>query len=428
MTKCYSFYSYKGGSGRSTTALNTVNHLIREMQASPKKPILMVDADLESAGLTFFFGLRDRISGELDAAMNTTLILSTASEEEREAAFGDGADKVSKLSDDVLKEIDKNLPEDRYVFEGMRVSFEEKSMLLSLMETYNVYKAKGLKIGKKKSAERVILAFHPATLAKRLRQVHEDASLNEEEKIAKKRKVLQDFLPLATFADVSDYFGCEYGTVKFLGVDVNSDKTQVVRDYAKAAVDGLLQTCQKKNCAAVIFDCGAGTQSSAHVLHSQSDVLVYCMRPTTQFALGTEANLLKYKDVLRSSMEEKGKQDGQKPVIILPTAVPKNTMENPLCAESFATLERIVGSTQLSPVIDTYFCNHTNSLCEVELFKWREMILGIVPAEASVKNLSERTRTELAKYQSRYDGNMPQDACEAYDTYAMLAKKLVENS
>ena len=50
MTACYTFYSYKGGSGRTTTLLNTTKHLIDKMGASPQKPILLVDSDLESAG------------------------------------------------------------------------------------------------------------------------------------------------------------------------------------------------------------------------------------------------------------------------------------------------------------------------------------------------------------------------------------------
>ena len=431
-TKCYSFYSYKGGSGRSTTAMNTVRHLIEELGASPTKPILMIDADLESAGLTFLFGLRNRISGELDLAMNTTLLLSTAGNDEREAAFGNGPGHnmmIKKLTDDVLKEIDKHMPEQRYAFEKMTMSFAEKSMLLSLLEQYDIYKSRGLNSGnKKKKAERVVMAFPPAVLAKKLCDIHKSCAGDEEKMNAEKRKALQDFLPLTTFADVSEYFGCEFGTVKFLGVDVNSDKTQVMSNEAMRPVEELLDTCNEKNCAAVIFDCGAGTQSSAHVLHSKSDVIVYCKRPTMQFALGTESNLIKYRECLESSMAEHEKKEGQKPVIILPTAVPKKAMENPLCAESFAALSRIVSNRALSGVIDSSFCSVEESLGEVELFKWREMILGTRPVDSAVSGLSDETRAELAKYQDRYNGKMPSDACEAYDTYARLAKKLVENS
>lgn len=56
---CY--YSYKGGAGRTSTCYNTLPFLIEKFGASPDKPILVVDADLDSAGLTYLFGYVDRI-------------------------------------------------------------------------------------------------------------------------------------------------------------------------------------------------------------------------------------------------------------------------------------------------------------------------------------------------------------------------------
>ena len=53
--KKYSFFSYKGGSGRSTLAYNTIPFLVKELNASPKAPILVFDLDIDSAGLTFLF-------------------------------------------------------------------------------------------------------------------------------------------------------------------------------------------------------------------------------------------------------------------------------------------------------------------------------------------------------------------------------------
>ena len=66
MVQCYTFYSYKGGSGRSTTLLNTVKCLIKDLDADPEHPILVVDADLESAGLTYYFGFQDKFKGTLN--------------------------------------------------------------------------------------------------------------------------------------------------------------------------------------------------------------------------------------------------------------------------------------------------------------------------------------------------------------------------
>lgn len=47
------FFSYKGGAGRSTTCLNTMPFLAEECGASAQRPILLMDTDIESAGLTY---------------------------------------------------------------------------------------------------------------------------------------------------------------------------------------------------------------------------------------------------------------------------------------------------------------------------------------------------------------------------------------
>ena len=55
-----SFYSYKGGSGRSTTAWNTIERLIYnsdepDLRPTAEEPFVIVDADLQSAGSTFLY-------------------------------------------------------------------------------------------------------------------------------------------------------------------------------------------------------------------------------------------------------------------------------------------------------------------------------------------------------------------------------------
>ena len=44
------FFSYKGGAGRSTTCFNTVPFLVEHTDADAKHPILLMDTDIESAG------------------------------------------------------------------------------------------------------------------------------------------------------------------------------------------------------------------------------------------------------------------------------------------------------------------------------------------------------------------------------------------
>jgi len=50
-----SFYSYKGGAGRSTTSWNTIERLVKIMKPDVKKPFVIVDTDTESAGSTFLY-------------------------------------------------------------------------------------------------------------------------------------------------------------------------------------------------------------------------------------------------------------------------------------------------------------------------------------------------------------------------------------
>ena len=53
--KKISYFSYKGGAGRSSVAFNTIPYLVKKLNATPKHPILVFDLDLDSAGLTFLF-------------------------------------------------------------------------------------------------------------------------------------------------------------------------------------------------------------------------------------------------------------------------------------------------------------------------------------------------------------------------------------
>lgn len=51
------FHSYKGGACRTSTCLNTLPFLADMLEATPERPLLVIDADLESQGLTYLFGL-----------------------------------------------------------------------------------------------------------------------------------------------------------------------------------------------------------------------------------------------------------------------------------------------------------------------------------------------------------------------------------
>ncbi len=47
-----SFHSYKGGACRSTTCFNTIPFLAQQMGASSDQPIILIEADLDSVGIT----------------------------------------------------------------------------------------------------------------------------------------------------------------------------------------------------------------------------------------------------------------------------------------------------------------------------------------------------------------------------------------
>lgn len=55
--KTITFYSYKGGAGRSSTTLNTLPYLVQSLHATSNAPILVLDMDLDSAGMTYLLGL-----------------------------------------------------------------------------------------------------------------------------------------------------------------------------------------------------------------------------------------------------------------------------------------------------------------------------------------------------------------------------------
>lgn len=53
MFRSVSFYSFKGGAGRSTTCLNTIPYIFEIGEASAEHPIVLLDVDLDSAGMTY---------------------------------------------------------------------------------------------------------------------------------------------------------------------------------------------------------------------------------------------------------------------------------------------------------------------------------------------------------------------------------------
>lgn len=53
--KKITFFSFKGGSGRTSLLYNTLPFLANELKASPEEPIVVIDLDIDSKGLSLLF-------------------------------------------------------------------------------------------------------------------------------------------------------------------------------------------------------------------------------------------------------------------------------------------------------------------------------------------------------------------------------------
>lgn len=56
----FAYFSYKGGSGRSSLAYNTIPLLAKKLNATRQKPLVVFDMDIDSAGLTFLFAKKNK--------------------------------------------------------------------------------------------------------------------------------------------------------------------------------------------------------------------------------------------------------------------------------------------------------------------------------------------------------------------------------
>ena len=430
-TKCYTFYSYKGGSGRSTTCINTLLHLIGVTSADPDHPILLVDSDLESAGLTFFFGMEKRFDA---LSIHTTKLLQNSTtlfdESEKKRIFGKNPGKTCEILPSQIKRIEmlfRNIDDVESLFSGFTI-FEKERLILNSIITCAEKVHNG---GKRHLIKDTITVkkYNLRWLIDKLRE-YKDSSPEE------KSKIVSDFLPTTQFADISCYFSAPAGTVRFLGVDVNFVGKSVESDGTAAAIKSLIEECSENDYRAVVFDSSAGVQSSADALHDVSDVLVYCMRPSRQFVSGTMTQLNNYVDKLEEVKKSTCSDDSdceKKPVIILPTAVPRPELTNSNDYSFYAfrnnRFDDIAKNILVtySEIVDNSFCRPESALNEVEVFKWYEMILGsgYLPNNLSVSKEISEVLKRLSNPESL---NAYPDAKSAYETYKRLAEKLKENS
>ena len=421
MIGCYTFYSYKGGSGRSTALLNTVKYLIRDLGADAEHPILLVDADLESAGLTYYFGCQSKFSGDLNTASALNRSTALFNKENEEVIFGQADETYSRIrcdNSEAWGEIKKLDADDTATGRKISEVFKDvvlpgkyfgliKRIIVSMSYGDHYFDSKGRDIW---------------AIKERLKSI--DVNASPEEKQAKESELLLEFLPAREFVDVSRYFCDESellqpGTVRFLGTDV-SNEARLTRADAQNAVARLKKKCEEHGYRAIVFDSGAGTQTSAYILHGSSDVIVYCMRPTLQFIDGTKDNLNRFRQILA---DRRKSSPDKKPVILFPNAVPEKTPEfEPFLKYSFMEIDKIVQACK--DIVDPSFCTYESCIHEVPLFKWREKILGCTDLHL-LDDVSDEMRVVVDRYSHK---TMPEEMDKFLRVYESLSQRLIDNT
>lgn len=294
MKKIITFYSYKGGAGRSTTTLNTIPFLVEKLGATAERPLLLIDMDLDSAGMTY------------------------------------------------LLKSDKH--------------FQENYDVKTFLEGQSKWPFK------------------------------------EEED-------LSSHALLKHFIKVGKKFGLEEGSVLFLGVNdkMPIDNTQLESGGTRTIMRQIVRLCENNNLP-LVFDSSAGEQNSALLVTAVSTEIVCCMRPTTQFRMGTFNYLRR--------LDDKGTSAN---LILLPTVVPEldyiledgSSQKERALNEIRSDAEKFKqGNLKLrTDCIEKYF-----GINEVQRFKWREGLLYLIEKEKGLRAEDEK---------------------EAYKRYKELAELLV---
>ena len=225
MAKVISYFSYKGGAGRSTLAFNTIPLLVREhFYPTKESPVIVVDLDIDSCGMSY---LLDIPNNEIEEDACVQHILREGCGPTR---------KASITEHETFKKLIKV---------GNRFGYPDDAAVL----------------------------FLPA---KDLRNVENKGNFN--------------------YGDASSPF-------------INS-------------LQGFIDVCESYDVPAVIFDSAVGNQATANVANQLADVIVCCMRPTTQFVDGTAR-------YLESLDSDSGSPlgGGRKKIVLVPNVVPQESME-----------------------------------------------------------------------------------------------------
>jgi MinD-like ATPase involved in chromosome partitioning or flagellar assembly len=318
-----SFYSYKGGAGRSTTAWNTIQRLITLMKPTEKEPFVIVDTDTESAGSTFLYQAKDVFYE--DANKHSVQKRMTESEETNYDEASDG--------------------EKEEFFNGMWPI--------------------GTFFGLPMEEEKAVLLIGA--------NLHKDS------------------------AREADVFG-------------NGGKDSEQMKNFRKNIRGACEACGAK---ALFFDTPSGTQFLADRSIAESEIIVCCMRPTSQFREGTRGRLINF---IKTDLDSK--RTIKRKYILTPTVVcvdagqkffldgeeyvypgrAKEVIISELGAESIDESDKINQAYKENVIFDMlestpasikektgYDVKDDNELVfgipEIKRFKWFEACLGKILAE-----------------------------------------------
>ncbi len=283
------FFSYKGGAGRSTTCLNTIPFLAKECGARASSPLLLLDTDIESAGMTYLLDLAD--------------------------AFQE---------------------------------FDVKTLFLGDVQwTFSAF-----------------------------------------------GNSVQDHPLYKYFQPVGNKFGlADNNAVMFLGVDdrASAERTSYVEGRATQSINNFKRFCRNNRIPMAVMDSASGDQLTAQMSSQNADNLVLCMRPTSQFRMGTF-------NYLRRLSRKSARNDDQR-VIILPTVVPKDCLidgEEQL-KRACEDIKKFVDGINNLDICTDFTTEKRFGINEVTRFKWKETVLNKIKAD-NASSLTEDEKEAIERY------------------------------
>lgn len=283
------FFSYKGGAGRSTTCLNTIPFVAERETAFSRSPLILIDMDIESAGMTYLLNQQNTFKGKNDVKIFL----------KNEEAW----------SSDNTCDLDK----------------------------------------------------HP---------------------------FYQWLVPVGNQLGLEDD-----RAVMFLGVDDSSPQLNRsdVEGRLGEVIHKLRRFAQNYHCKGIIMDSAAGDQFSARLAVDHADKLVFCMKMTHQFRIGTFNYLNKLGIRLGSSADEME-------VILLPTVVPQDAVIDGVSQmqTSIDDITSRIKSLARIEVRDDFVCSADMfGINEIMRFKWKEGVLYKLSNETTLVSDEE---TALKRY------------------------------